>query len=74
VGDVGARKADAADDVTLRESVASQMTAMRESASGVSLDEEMISLSKYQRAYEASTKVISTVDELLQELIARLGR
>jgi flagellar hook-associated protein 1 FlgK len=74
VGDVGARKAGAADEVTLRESVATQMTAMRQAASGVSLDEEMIALSKYQRAYEASAKVISTIDELLQELIARLGR
>jgi len=74
VGDVGARKASAADDVILRKSVEDQMTAMRESASGVSLDEEMIALSKYQRAYEASTKVITTIDQLLEELMARLGR
>ena len=74
VGDVGARKANAADEVTLRESVTSQMTAMREAASGVSLDEEMVALSKYQRAYEASAKVISTIDQLLEELLARLGR
>ncbi len=74
VGDVGARKAAAADDVVMRESVAMQATAMREAASGVSLDEEMVALSKYQRAYEASSKVISTVDQLLQELLDRLAR
>jgi flagellar hook-associated protein 1 FlgK len=73
VGDVGSRKAASADDVTMRQSVADQMTAMRESASGVSLDEEMVAMSKYQRAYEASSKLISTVDQLLQELIDRIG-
>ena len=74
VGDVGQRKRAAADDLVIRDAVAAQVTAMRESTSGVSLDEEMVALSKYQRAYEASAKVISTVDQLLEELIARLGR
>jgi flagellar hook-associated protein 1 FlgK len=74
VGDVGARKAAAADDVVMRESVAMQATAMREASSGVSLDEEMVALSKYQRAYEASSKVIGTIDQLLQELMDRLAR
>jgi flagellar hook-associated protein 1 len=74
VGDVGQRKARAAEDVTLRESVAAQVESMRESVSGVSLEEEMIALTKYQRAYEASAKVISTVDQLLQELMNTVGR
>jgi flagellar hook-associated protein 1 FlgK len=74
VGDVGSRKAAAADDVVMRESVAMQATAMREASSGVSLDEEMVNLSKYQRAYEASSKLISTVDQLLEELLDRLAR
>lgn len=74
VGDVGARKASAADDVTMRDAVAAQATAQRQSASGVSLDEEMVALSKYQRAYEASSRLITTVDQLLGELINRLGQ
>jgi flagellar hook-associated protein 1 FlgK len=74
VGDVGQRKARAAEEVTLRESVAAQVEAMRESVSGVSLEEEMIALTKFQRAYEASAKVISTVDQLLQELMNTVVR
>jgi len=41
----------------------------RESISGVSLDEEMISLVQFQLAYDAAAKLISTTDELLQTLI-----
>ncbi len=74
VGDVASRKAAAARNAEMRDALHAQTEAMRESLSGVSLDEEMVTLSKYQRAYEAAAKVLSTVDELLGELISRVGR
>jgi flagellar hook-associated protein 1 len=74
VGDIGQRKAAVALAVDTQNAVKEQIQAMRESVSGVSLDEEMVSLTKYQRAYEAAGKVLSTVDELLQDLINRVGR
>ncbi|MCA9594298.1 MAG: flagellar hook-associated protein FlgK [Myxococcales bacterium] len=74
VGDVGTRKAQAETESQLRQSVLGQADALRESESGVSLDEEMVNLTRYQRAYQAAAKVLTTVDELMQELLARVGR
>ena len=46
-----------------------QLENRRESISGVSLDEEMINLIKFQTAYDAAAKLISTADELLQTVL-----
>ncbi len=72
VGDVGMRKASAAEMLQSRQAIGAQIDAMNESVSGVSLDEEFVNLTKFQRAYEASAKVLATADQLLQELLQRL--
>jgi flagellar hook-associated protein 1 FlgK len=46
-----------------------QLSSLRESNSGVSLDEELTNLVKYQRSYQASAKLISTATEMLDILI-----
>lgn len=45
----------------------------RDSVHGVSLDEELVALTGYQRIYEAAARVISAVDESLDVLINRTG-
>ena len=45
----------------------------RQSISGVSMDEEMADLLKYQHAFEASSRVISIIDGLLDIVVNRLG-
>jgi flagellar hook-associated protein 1 len=73
VGEIGLRKSAAENESSMREVMQAQAEAYRDSTSGVSLDEEMVSLSQYQRAYQAASKVLTTVDELLGELMARVG-
>jgi flagellar hook-associated protein 1 FlgK len=42
----------------------------RQEVSGVSLDEEMINLVKFQHAYNAAAKLITTADEMLDSILA----
>jgi flagellar hook-associated protein 1 FlgK len=46
----------------------------RQSVAGVSMDEEMSNLVRFQRAYQASSRAMSTMDEMLDVLINRTGR
>lgn len=45
----------------------------RERVKGVSLDEEMSNMIKYQQAFNASARVITAVDEMIQRVIDKLG-
>jgi flagellar hook-associated protein 1 FlgK len=47
-----------------------QLENYRESISGVSLDEEMVNLVTFQSAYDASAKLISIADELIQTVLS----
>ena len=49
--------------------VNNQVSEMRDSVSGVSLDEEMANLVKYQHAYTAAARLITMSDEMLQTLL-----
>ncbi len=49
-----------------------QLTTQRDSITGVSTDDEMVNMMKYQRAYEASAKVVQTMDSMISTLITGL--
>ncbi|CAG37418.1 flagellar hook-associated protein FlgK [Desulfotalea psychrophila] len=46
-----------------------QVKNLRDSAAGVSLEEEMISLIQFQNSFQSSAKFLSTVDELMDTLL-----
>jgi flagellar hook-associated protein 1 len=55
---------------TFYQGLTDQLTAMRDAVSGVSLDEEMTNLVKFQRAYQAAARLVTVADELYQTLLA----
>lgn len=53
--------------------IISQVTAQRESISGVSLDEEAINLLQYQKAFEAAARFLKVADEMTQTILSLAG-
>lgn len=51
----------------------SKINMRRESISGVSLDEELVNMVKYQHSYNAAARVINVMDELFETVINELG-
>ena len=66
---VGIRSQEAAREADNFEDLVYNLEISRMSVSGVSLDEEMSNLITFQHAYNASARVISTVDKLLDVII-----
>ncbi len=56
-----------------QQALTSQIDGAREQLAGISLDEEMISMLQSQRAYEAASRLMTTLDSVLDTLINRTG-
>jgi len=74
VARVGSRVREARRQEANAEALTNAVQDRRESVAGVSLDEEMGNLIRFQRAYQASSRAMSTMDEMLDVLINRTGR
>jgi flagellar hook-associated protein 1 FlgK len=69
VGRIGQDVAEAGRTATHEASVMTQMTNTQEQRSGVSTDEEMMNLIKFQMGYAAAAKLAGAADEMLQSLL-----
>ncbi|MGI6128471.1 MAG: flagellar hook-associated protein FlgK [bacterium] len=73
VAELGVQGQEAQRMVENQEILASEIDNRRQAVSGVSLDEEMVNMIRFQQAYNASARLITAVDEMLEVLISRTG-
>jgi flagellar hook-associated protein 1 FlgK len=69
VGRIGSQAQAAQSRLDFQQALLTQTQSRRESVSGVNLDEEATKLIQFQRAFEASSMLVRTADEMYQSLI-----
>jgi flagellar hook-associated protein 1 len=74
VRQVGSDAANASDAQAVAQAAYDGAEDRRQNVSGVSLDEEMANMLRFQRGYQASARAMSSIDEMLDTLINRAGR
>ncbi|QGQ93517.1 flagellar hook-associated protein FlgK [Paenibacillus psychroresistens] len=73
VGELGVQSQEATRQATNQKVLVDQVDSNRQSVSGVSLDEEMANMIKYQHAYNAAARSLTTFDEMLDKVINSMG-
>ena len=71
---IGADAAGATSAQSIAQAAVDAAEDRRQNVSGVSLDEEMANMLRFQRGYQASARAMSTIDDMLDTLINRAGR
>jgi flagellar hook-associated protein 1 FlgK len=67
-GDIGLSVQEFTQKQDYNQALLDNLSTLRDSVSGVNLDEEMTELMKIQAAYQAAAKLVTTADEMLQSL------
>jgi flagellar hook-associated protein 1 len=70
---IESQRTAANDNVTYQNTLLDRSTAALSNVNGVNMDDEMSLMLQVERTYSASSKIISTVDEMLQSLLAAVG-
>jgi flagellar hook-associated protein 1 FlgK len=74
VGTIGADAASVNRQLVTSGALVDAADTRRQEVSGVAMDEEVTNMIRFQRGYQASSRVMSTMDEMLDALINRTGR
>jgi flagellar hook-associated protein 1 FlgK len=70
VSDLGSAISSVNDQLDTSNAVSQMLTTQRSEASGVSTDTEMTNMIQYQKAYEASAELITTLNQMLQTVVS----
>ncbi len=73
VTNVGLKGEQAQTQLSSQNKIMGDLRALRDSISGVNIDEELADIIKFQHGYNVAAKFITVQDELLDTLINRLG-
>ncbi|MEO8426470.1 MAG: flagellar hook-associated protein FlgK [Verrucomicrobiota bacterium] len=70
VASLGEKLSTTNDDLGTQNAVQGLLMRQRDSVSGVSLDEEMTELTKFQKAFTASARIVTTIDEMFDTVLS----
>lgn len=70
VNDIGSKAKSIAIAQTSQDSITTQVQTQQQSVSGVNLDEETVSMLRFQQLYQASSQVIKTASSLFDTLLS----
>lgn len=73
IANAGLKGEAAARALATEELIMKDLETMRESISGVSIDEELSQMIKFQHGYSAASRFISEIDKMLDTIINRMG-
>ncbi len=73
ISEVGALTEQAKLEFETTEKLSENLLNLRQSISGVNLDEEIANMVMYQHGYNASARIVSVMDRLLDTIINRMG-
>lgn len=73
VTNVGLKGEQAQNQLASQNKIMDDLRSLRDSISGVNIDEELSDIIKFQHGYNAAAKFVTVQDELLDTLINRLG-
>lgn len=72
--DIGTNLADLSDNMEHQKSIETFLLDQRREVSSVSVDEEVANLMKFQRSFQASSRVLNTLDKMLEIVVMGLVR